>query len=153
MIVTNNLFVPTWHLDCLLDDSTDSGIPNIANMRVDRFNSGFVLDWCSFCFYYSRMPIFLVSEWCRSPSLSVFHLCKFLIALGVPISANASTVLLRTYRFWSWNAWIRAFTAPTAPFPILLQLPQHHEPIHTDHPTIELYQVRYGIFGPLSYRT
>lgn len=49
-------------------------------------------------------------------SLSVFHLLSSWLPRVVPISANASTVLLRTYRFCFCNAWIRAFTAPTVLF-------------------------------------
>ena len=54
----------------------------IANMRMDRFNSGFILAWCSFCFYYSRMSIFLVSGWCRSTITECVSPVKFLIASG-----------------------------------------------------------------------
>ena len=54
----------------------------IANMRMDRFNSGFILAWCSFCFYYCRMTIFLVSGWCRSTITECVSPVKFLIASG-----------------------------------------------------------------------
>ena len=54
----------------------------IANTRMDRFNSGFILARCGFCFYYSRMTIFLVSGWCRSTITECVSPVKFLIASG-----------------------------------------------------------------------
>ena len=135
MTITNNLFVPTWPLDYLLGDSTDWGIPNDCQYANGSFQFWIYSPDAVFVSTIPEWPFFWFLDGVEVLSLSVFHLLSSWLPQVVPISANASTVLLRTYRFWSCNAWIRAFTAPTAPFPIL-QLPQHHEPIHTDRPAI-----------------